>query len=515
MSASQPIPADRVFVLDFGAQYSQLIARKVREQGVYAEIVPGEISAAELSRRAPRGLILSGGPASVYEPDAPDCDPAIFGLGVPVLGICYGLQLLVARLGGEVAGGPGREYGSARLTWADGSPLNTGLPADMDVWMSHGDAARELPAGFEVLATTDSCPAAAVGDTRRRLYGVQFHPEVTHTPQGSQLLANFVHAICGCGRDWDLGSFVTRAVDQIRATVGAGRVLCALSGGVDSAVVAALMHQAIGDQLVCVFVDHGLLRAGEAEQVKETFGQRGFKLVAVDASQRFLQRLAGIDDPEEKRRRIGHEFIEVFKSTQQELGAFDFLAQGTIYPDVIESGGPKAAKIKSHHNVGGLPENLGFALIEPLRWLFKDEVRRVGEELGLPPAMVWRQPFPGPGLAVRVIGEVTAERLAMVRQSDLILREEVAAAGLERSIAQYFTVLAGVRSVGVMGDARSYLYPIIIRAVTTDDFMPARPARLGHEVLERIATRVVNEVPGVNRCLFDLSSKPPATIEWE
>jgi GMP synthase (glutamine-hydrolysing) len=515
LSASQPIPADRVFVLDFGAQYSQLIARKVRELGVYAEIVPGEISAAELARRDPRGLILSGGPASVYEAGAPDCDPAIFALGVPVLGICYGLQLLVARLGGHVEGGEGREYGSAELTWDDGSPLSDGLPAAMTVWMSHGDAAQALPAGFRVLATTGKCPAAAVGDPARRLYGVQFHPEVTHTPQGSRLLANFVHEVCGCGHDWDLGSFVARAVDGLREQIGGGRVLCAMSGGVDSAVVASLVHAAVGDQLTCVFVDHGLLRAGEAEQVQETFGARGWKLVAVDASERFLARLKGVDDPEEKRRRIGHEFIEVFTHTQQELGEFDFLAQGTIYPDVIESGGPKAARIKSHHNVGGLPENLGFALVEPLRWLFKDEVRKVGEELGLPPGIVWRQPFPGPGLAVRVIGEVTPERVAIVRHSDHILREEIAAAGLERAIAQYFTVLAPVRSVGVMGDARSYLYPVIVRAVTTDDFMTARPARLPHEVAEHIATRIVNEVPGVNRCLYDLSSKPPATIEWE
>ncbi|MBI5831986.1 MAG: glutamine-hydrolyzing GMP synthase [Armatimonadetes bacterium] len=509
------MPADRVFVLDFGAQYSQLIARKVREQGVYAEIVPGEISAEQLAQRGPRGIILSGGPASVYEDGAPDCDPGIFALGVPVLGICYGLHLMVSRLGGEVAGGQGREYGSADLSWNVASPLSAGLPSSMSCWMSHGDAAKRLPDGFLRLATTDNCAEAAIGDPARRFYAVQFHPEVTHTPQGSALLANFVHGVCGCGNDWNMGSFVTHAIDNIREQVGAGRVLCALSGGVDSAVLAALAHRAIGDQLTCVFVDHGLLRADEAEQVKAAFADSGLKLVAVDASERFLSKLAGVDDPERKRRIIGHEFIEVFTHTQRELGDFEFLAQGTIYPDVIESGGPKAAKIKSHHNVGGLPEKLGFKLVEPLRWLFKDEVRRVGEELGLPASMVWRQPFPGPGLAVRVVGEITPDRLEIVRLSDKILRDEIALAGLDRAIAQYFTVCAPVRSVGVMGDARSYLYPVIVRAVTTDDFMTARPARLPHEVMEKIATRVVNEVPGVNRCLYDLSSKPPATIEWE
>jgi len=515
LSASLPIPADRVLVLDYGAQYSQLIARKVREQGVYAEIVPGDVSAEVLAQRAPKGLILSGGPASVYEDGAPSCDPGLFELGVPVLGICYGLQLMVSRLGGAVRGGDGREYGSAQLLWTGSGPLNTALPTEMTVWMSHGDAAHELPAGFVPLAVTPACDAAAIGCPERRLYGVQFHPEVTHTPQGSRLLANFVHEVCGCGKAWSMGSFVESAVGAIREQVGGGRVLCALSGGVDSAVMSALVHRAVGDQLTCVFVDHGLLRAREAEQVKATFGPRGLKLVAIDASERFLSKLDGVTDPERKRKIIGHEFIEVFTATQHELGQFEFLAQGTIYPDVIESGSSKAAKIKSHHNVGGLPEKLGFQLVEPLRWLFKDEVRKVGEELGLPRAMVWRQPFPGPGLAVRVVGAVTPERVAIVRESDQILRDEIAAAGLEGALAQYFTVLAPVRSVGVQGDARTYAYPVVIRAVNTDDFMTARPARLPHELLEQIATRIVNEVPGVNRCLFDLTSKPPATIEWE
>ncbi|NUP98381.1 MAG: glutamine-hydrolyzing GMP synthase [Armatimonadetes bacterium] len=510
------MPSDRVLVLDFGAQYSQLIARKVREQRVYAEVVPGDTTAAELRARAPKGLILSGGPASVYEPGAPACDPGIFKLGVPVLGICYGLQLMAHQLGGEVAGGGHREYGAAAIEWANGSPLSTDLPESMPVWMSHGDAVRRLPSGFRVLAATGSCPVAAAGDDQRGLYGVQFHPEVSHTPQGSQLLANFVHRVCGCGDDWTLGSFAERAIRQVREDVGSGRVLCALSGGVDSAVVAALVSRAVGEQLTCVFVDHGLLRADEVKQVEEAFRDaHGMELITVDARARFLNALAGVDDPEQKRKIIGREFIEAFTEAQQSAGTFEYLAQGTIYPDVIESGSKTAATIKSHHNVGGLPEQLGFALVEPLRWLFKDEVRRVGLELGLPESLVWRQPFPGPGLAVRVLGEVTEERLEMVRESDRILREEVAAAGLERAISQYFTVLAPVRSVGVMGDARTYAHPIIIRAVTTDDFMTARPAVLPHELLERIATRVVNEVRGINRCLYDYTSKPPATIEWE
>lgn len=516
MSASQPVPRDRVLVLDYGAQYSQLIARKVREQHVYAEIVPGDLSAAQIAALRPSGLILSGGPASVYEPGAPTCDPGIFALGIPVLGICYGLQLMAHLLGGEVRGGGGREYGEAALQWRNGSALSDGLPGTMTAWMSHGDAVHRLPPGFQTLAVTDRCPAAAIGDPARRLYGVQFHPEVSHTEHGPRILANFVHAVCGCGDDWDLGSFVDRAVEQVRARVADGRVLCALSGGVDSAVTAALVHRAVGPQLTCIFVDHGLLRAGEAAQVRETFAAyAGLHLVFVDAAERFLTALAGIEDPEDKRRIIGREFIGAFRDAQRAEGEFEFLAQGTIYPDVIESGSQSAATIKSHHNVGGLPAELGFELVEPLRWLFKDEVRRVGEELGLPASLVWRQPFPGPGLAIRILGEVTAERLRMVRESDRILREEIAAAGLEGAIAQYFTVLAPVRSVGVMGDQRTYAHPIILRAVTTDDFMTARPARLPAEVLERIATRIVNEVAGVNRCLYDLSSKPPATIEWE
>ncbi|MCC7491261.1 MAG: glutamine-hydrolyzing GMP synthase [Fimbriimonadaceae bacterium] len=516
VTGSQPVPSQRILVLDCGAQYSQLIARKVREQQVYAEIVPCDLPAAEIARRQPAGLILSGGPASVYEDGAPACDPGIWQLGVPVLGICYGLQLLAHQLGGEVRGGGRREYGAAALTWQTPSPLSGDLPPTMDCWMSHGDAVQRLPAGFAVLATTASCGVAAAGDVARRLYGVQFHPEVTHTPQGSQLLANFVHQVCGCDASWTMGNFVERAVAGIRAQVGTGRVLCALSGGVDSAVMAALVHRAIGQQLTCVFVDHGLLRAGERDDVERAFGgYAGLELIVVDATERFMTALAGVDDPERKRKIIGAEFINTFRDAQRQAGEFGFLAQGTIYPDVIESGSSKAATIKSHHNVGGLPAELGFELVEPLRLLFKDEVRRVGEELGLPTSLVWRQPFPGPGLAVRVLGDLTAERIRMVRESDAILRAEVAAAGLERQISQYFTVLAPVRSVGVMGDARTYAHPIIIRAVVTDDFMTARPARLPHELLERIATRIVNEVRGINRCLFDYSSKPPATIEWE
>lgn len=536
MSASSPIPDDRVLVLDFGAQYSQLIARKVREQHVYAEIVPGTLTADELARRRPKGLILSGGPASVYTPGAPQADPAIFELGVPVLGICYGHQLMTHLLGGAVDGAAdgdlsvgdgagsdyvnqgGREYGEAVLTWLDESPLDAGLPRSMVVWMSHGDAARRLPEGFRPLAGTNACEHAAVGDPERRLYGVQFHPEVTHTPDGSRLLSNFVHDICGCGSDWDLGSFIDQAVASIRETVGDERVLCALSGGVDSAVTAALVQRAIGERLTCLFVDHGLLRAGEVDEVRAAFGDgsdHAPELIVVDASQRFLNALSGVNDPEQKRKIIGHEFIEVFTEAQAAAGSFAFLAQGTIYPDVIESGSTTAATIKSHHNVGGLPENLGFQLVEPLRWLFKDEVRQVGLELGLPRSMVYRQPFPGPGLAVRCLDAVTPDKIRIVRDSDRILRDEVAAAGLDQVISQYFTVLAPVRSVGVMGDQRTYAFPVIVRAVTTEDYMTARPARLPHELLERLATRIVNEVEGVNRCLFDLTSKPPATIEWE
>lgn len=516
MDTAQSVPDDRILVLDFGAQYSQLIARKVREQNVYAEIVPGDLPAADLAARRPRGLILSGGPASVYGDGAPSCDAALFELGVPVLGICYGLQLICHLLGGTVAGGGGREYGEASLDWLDGSPLCRELPSPMTVWMSHGDAARELPAGFHALGRSASCPHAAIGDEARRLYGVQFHPEVSHTPQGSRLLGNFVHQICGCGESWRMGSFIDQAVDSIRAQVGDRRVLCGLSGGVDSAVTAALVHRAVGEQLTCLFVDHGLLRQGEAAEVRAAFdGRGGSRFVAVDASRRFLGELAGVTDPEQKRKIIGREFIATFRDESANLGPFELLAQGTIYPDVIESGGQHAATIKSHHNVGGLPAELGFELLEPLRWLFKDEVRRVGDELGLPASLVQRQPFPGPGLAIRVLGEVTAERLRMVRESDAILREEVESAGLTRSVSQFFTVLAPVRSVGVQGDARTYAHPIIVRAVTTDDFMTARPARLPHEVMERLATRIVNEVDGINRCLYDLSSKPPATIEWE
>jgi len=511
-----PVVEEKVLVLDFGAQYSQLIARRVRECGVYCEIVPGKVKAEDILRERPQGLILSGGPASVYEPNAPRCDPEIFRLGLPILGICYGFQLMAHLLGGEVRASAQREYGPAQLEVLQPNHLFADLPPQLRCWMSHGDEVVALPAGFVALARTANCSYAAAADEHRHLYGVQFHPEVSHTRRGREILYNFLTRGCRCRGTWSMASFVQAAIPRLREQIGAGRVLCALSGGVDSAVAATLVHRAVGNQLVCVFVNHGLLRAGEPEQVQRTFGEH-FKmhLVTVDARERFLACLQGVEDPEEKRRRIGQEFVTVFEEQSRKLGPFEFLAQGTIYPDVIESGTQFAATIKTHHNVGGLPDNLGFQLVEPLRYLFKDEVRRVGEQLGLPPEIVYRQPFPGPGLAIRILGEVTRERLEIVRQADAIVGEEIERAGLHREVSQFFAVLAPIRSVGVMGDHRTYAYPIIVRAVTTDDFMTAHWAQLPAEVLERIATRIVNEVPGVNRCVYDISSKPPATIEWE
>ena len=507
---------DSVLVLDFGAQYAQVIARRVRELHVYSEIVPCTITPDEVKARKPKALILSGGPKSVYAENAPTVDPALFDLGVPVLGICYGQQLMAATLGGEVARTGGSEFGKTELEADPNSVLLRDQPQNQTVWMSHNDAVVRPPEGFRVVASSPGAPVAAFEDTERGFFGVQYHPEVTHTPQGMDVLRSFLTQT-GARPSWTAHSVIEAAVEAIRAQVGDAKVLCALSGGVDSAVAAALVHEAIGDQLTCVFVDHGLLRHGEAEQVQETFGdQFSTKLVTVKAQDRFLEKLAGVTDPETKRKIIGTEFIRVFEDAAREhAGDAQFLVQGTLYPDVIESGHGTAATIKSHHNVGGLPEDMKFSLVEPLRWLFKDEVRRVGEELGLPAEIVWRQPFPGPGLAVRIIGEVTHERLELLRAADRVVLEELRRAGLEREIWQSFAVLPAIRSVGVQGDERTYGHPIVVRAVTSEDAMTADFARIPWDVLEKIATRVINEVPGINRVAYDITSKPPGTIEWE
>jgi GMP synthase (glutamine-hydrolysing) len=507
-----------VLVVDLGAQYAQLIARRVREAHVYSEIVPHDAAPSDLARRRPAGLILSGGPASVYEPGAPSLDPGLFDLGVPVLGICYGHQLMARDLGGEVGATGDREYGGTALVVEQpGGMLLADLGGREQVWMSHGDAVTRAPEGFRVTARTDRIPIAAMEDPERGLFGVQFHPEVSHTPRGQDVLKRFLFDGCGLLPDWTAVNIVEDAVDRIRRQVGEAEVLCALSGGVDSSVAALLVHRAIGDQLTCVFVDHGLNREGEPAQVEETFGRHfGVPLVHVKAQDRFLAKLAGVTDPEQKRRAIGEEFIRVFEEVAKEHRGARFLVQGTLYPDVIESGSRTAANIKSHHNVGGLPEEMDVELVEPLRDLFKDEVRRVGEELGLPEEIVHRQPFPGPGLAVRIVGEVTAERLETVRGADHVVREEIRRAGLERETWQAFCVLlADVRTVGVMGDGRTYESPVVVRVVTSEDAMTADWARLPYDVLERIASRIVREVPGVNRVAYDVTSKPPGTIEWE
>ncbi|GIV00018.1 MAG: GMP synthase [glutamine-hydrolyzing] [Actinomycetota bacterium] len=506
-----------VLVVDLGAQYAQLIARRIRECHVYSEIVAHDVPARELARRRPAGIVLSGGPASVYEAGAPEVDPALFELGVPVLGICYGHQLMARALGGEVTATGKREYGAATLRVLEPGALLRDLETEEPVWMSHGDAVTAAPPGFRVTARTEVTPIAAMEDPERGLYGVQFHPEVAHTPRGVAIMKRFLYDACGLLPDWTPANVIERSVAAIRAQVGEEKVLCALSGGVDSAVAALLVHRAVGDRLTCVFVDTGLLREGEPEQVEETFG-RHFRvpLVHVKAADRFLARLAGVTDPEEKRTRIGEEFIRVFEEVAREHADARFLVQGTLYPDVIESGSRTAARIKSHHNVGGLPPDMRFELVEPLRDLFKDEVRAIGAELGLPEEIVQRQPFPGPGLAVRIVGEVTAENLALVRAADAIVREEIRRAGLERGTWQAFCVLlADVRSVGVMGDGRTYQHPVILRAVTSEDAMTADWARLPYDVLDRIASRIVREVPGVNRVAYDVTSKPPGTIEWE
>jgi GMP synthase (glutamine-hydrolysing) len=513
-------PEERpVLVLDLGGQYAQLIARRVRECRVYSELVTYRISAAEARARNPRALVLSGGPASVYAESAPRIDPSLFELGVPTLGICYGMQLMAQELGGRVERTGISEFGKTEVrAGGEESRLFAGLPPEQIGWMSHRDSVTAPPDGAGVTASSPAAPIAAFEDFERALYGVQFHPEVVHTPHGTEMLKNFLYGVADAPPTWTAAAVIEEQVERIRAQVGSERVLCALSGGVDSAVAALLVHKAVGDQLVCVFVDHGLLRKDEAAQVVETFeGHFHVPLVHVEAQARFLARLEGVADPEEKRKAVGEEFIRVFEGESNRLGKVNYLVQGTLYSDVIESGGDEAvaAKIKSHHNVGGLPEEMEMELVEPLRLLFKDEVRRVGEELGLPERMVWRHPFPGPGLAIRVIGDVTRERLEILREADAILQEEVRRAGLYRELWQSFAVLPAIRSVGVQGDERTYGYPVVIRAVTSDDAMTADWARLPYDLLETISSRIVNEVPAVNRVVLDITSKPPSTIEWE
>jgi len=509
-------PIEKIIVIDFGGQYNQLIARRVRDLGVYSELLPYNTPIEKIKALQPKGIIFSGGPASVYEEGAPTIDPAIFDLGVPILGICYGMQLMSHLLSGKVQRAGVREYGKAEIRIEKPHELYYSLDPQEVVWMSHTDKVIELPEGFQIDAVSDACPIAAISHPERKFFGVQFHPEVRHTVKGNEFIANFLFHVCGCAGDWSMTNFIENEIVHIRDLVGNKKVLCALSGGVDSSVVAALIHKAIGDQLTCMFVDHGLLRKGEAESVMDTFvGKFDMKVIKIDARERFMNKLRGVTDPEQKRKIIGNEFIYVFDEEAQKLTDMDFLAQGTLYTDIVESGTATAQTIKSHHNVGGLPEDMKFKLIEPLKTLFKDEVRRLGSELGLPDAIVWRQPFPGPGLGIRVLGEVTEEKLEIVRESDAILREEIAAAGLDREIWQYFTALPDMKSVGVMGDARTYSYTVGIRAVTSIDGMTADWARIPWDVLEKISTRIVNEVENVNRVVYDITSKPPATIEWE
>ncbi|MEH2058396.1 MAG: glutamine-hydrolyzing GMP synthase [Nostoc sp.] len=514
-----------IVILDFGSQYSELIARRIRETQVYSEVLSYRTTSAHLRQLNPKGIILSGGPSSVYGDNAPHCDPEIWNLGIPILGVCYGMQLMVNQLGGEVAKADRAEYGKASLYIDDPTDLLTNVEDGTTMWMSHGDSVTQMPSGFELLAHTENTPCAAIADHERKLYGVQFHPEVVHSVGGIALIRNFVYHICDCEPTWTTAAFVEDAIREIRARVGEKRVLLALSGGVDSSTLAFLLYKAIGDQLTCVFIDQGFMRKYEPERLVKLF-QEQFHIPVeyVNARDRFLARVADVTDPEEKRRRIGHEFISVFEETSKRLGQFDYLAQGTLYPDVIESadtnvdpqtGERVAVKIKSHHNVGGLPKDLRFKLVEPLRKLFKDEVRKVGRSIGLPEEIVQRQPFPGPGLAIRILGEVTSERLNILRDADLIVRQEINQRGMYHDFWQAFAVLLPIRSVGVMGDQRTYAYPIVLRIVTSEDGMTADWARVPYDVLEVISTRIVNEVKGVNRVVYDITSKPPGTIEWE
>lgn len=506
----------KIVVLDFGSQYNQLITRRIREIGVYSELHPHTITAEEIKEMNATGIIFSGGPNSVYDKNAFSIDEAIFEMGLPILGICYGMQLMALKLDGKVEKAQNREYGKAELKLIKESKVFEGLPEEQIVWMSHGDLVTAAPPGFDVIGTSASCPIASMADESRGFYGVQFHPEVRHSVYGNELLRQFVFGVCGMKDDWSMENYIELEIEKIREEVGDKKVLCALSGGVDSSVVAVLIHKAIGDQLTCMFVDHGLLRKGEAESVMKTFAD-GFNMnvIKIDARERFMKKLEGVTDPEKKRKIIGNEFIYVFDDEASKLEGMDFLAQGTLYTDIIESGTTTAQTIKSHHNVGGLPEDMQFKLIEPLNTLFKDEVRVLGTELGMPDEIVWRQPFPGPGLGIRIMGAVTEEKLEIVRESDWILRDEISKAGLDRDIWQYFTVLPDIRSVGVMGDARTYDYAIGIRAVTSIDGMTSDWARIPWDVLEKISVRLVNEVSHINRVLYDITSKPPATIEWE